>query len=764
LHPIFFLKRRFLTAFIGCLLLACIAGPLPLPAQIFKLEPDQVLKDDSRLPWELLADEVAYDQQLDHYVARGNVQISRGDIRLTADYIHYDHKAQRAFARGNVVLTVGQDILSGSDMEIDLENQRGFVENAYLFLKENNFHITAEKIEKTGIKTYQIDNATLTTCDGPKPSWKISARNVKIKEDGAGTARHAVIRARNVPVLYTPFFYYPARKNRQSGFLMPEFGESQRKGYQYSQPFYWAISDSTDATFYAHYMSNRGIKPGAEFRYFLSERSKGAFMLDGLHDDKTDDGGQSSFDYGFRDDGQQVLRTNNSRYWFRMSHHQPVPLGFSAKWDLDIVRDQDYLRAFRDGYMGYEDTNDYFRKAFNRQLDDYNDPIRTNRLNLNRLWPKFSLNFEPRWNDDTRRNINTSNTLQQLPLLSFDGAKQKIMTSPVYFDLASQYNYFWRDTGSRGQRLDLQPRLYLPFRVQNYLTIEPSAGYRQTLYRLDKNNFEDQPDADRWSHRELFDTRLEIFSEIEKAYNLEGQLFEKIKHRIRPQITHDIISNSSQEDLPRFDTIDRIDETNKITYSLINTLTSKSKIAAAEKLSPKLPIERGGLRQSTADFLYNDLLRLEVMHSYDFEKSRQPFAPLFARLDVFPGKYVWIDADASYSVYDNKFLSHNIRGSLSDNRGDELYVDYRYEQKSKETEVEEDIQSIYGKIKVQLIDSLSVNAENQYNFETQQRIKTGAGFTYTSQCWSFDFKYFNEPNDWRVGFKIELIGLGEIGN
>ena len=762
MHPIFFLKRRFLTAFIGCMLLACITGPRPLPAQIFKLEPDQVLKDDSRQPWELHADEVTYDQQLDRYVARGNVQISRGDILLTADLIEYDHKTQRAFARGNVVLTVGQDILSGSSMDIDLASQKGFIEDAYLFLKENNFHITGEKIEKTGKETYQIDKATLTTCDGPKPSWKISARNVKIKADGAGTAKHAVLRARNLPVLYAPFLYYPARKDRQSGLLMPEFGESQRNGYQYNQPFFWVISESADATFYAHYMSNRGIKPGAEFRYYLSEHSKGTMMLDGFNDDKIDDGGNASNEYGYRDAGEQVLRTNDNRYWFRMSHHQPVPFDFTAKLDLDIVRDQDYLRDFKTGYMGYDDTNDYFRKEFNRQLDDYNDPIRTNRLNLNRLWPKFSLNFEPRWNDDTRRDINTSDTLQQLPLLSFDGAKQKVLTSPLYFDLASQYNYFWRDRGTRGQRLDMQPRVYLPFRVQNYLTIEPSAGYRQTLYRLDEDNFEDQPDADRWSHRELFDTRLDLFSEIEKVYNLEGRLFEKMKHRIRPQITHDYISNSSQQDLPRFDANDRIDETNKITYTLINTLTSKSKIAAAEKLSPQLPINRGGLRQSSTDFLYNDLLRLEVKHSYDFEKSNRPFAPIFARLDVFPGKYVWIDADAQYSVYENKFLARNIQGSLWNNRGDELYVDYRYEQKSKETEVDEDIQSIYGKIKVQLIDRFSVNAENEYNFETQQRIKTGVGFTYTSQCWAFDFNYINEPNDWEVGFSIELIGLGKI--
>ncbi len=515
MDPIFFSKRCWLTIFVGCIIWACIAGPHPVPAQILNLEKDQLLEDDSRLPWVLEADEVTYDQQLDQYVARGNVQISKADKRLSADFIQYDHRTQSAIARGNVVLAVGQDVLSGAFMQIDLESQMGFIENAYLFLKENNFHITADKIEKTAENTYRIDAATLTTCDGSKPSWKISARDVRIKADGAGTAKHAVLRARNLPVLYTPFFYYPARKDRQSGFLMPELGESERKGYEYNQPFFWAISESADATIYTHYMSSRGLKPGAEFRYFLSERSSGAFMLDGLHDNKTDDGGKSSSDYGYRDAGEEVLRTNQNRYWFRMSHHQPVPWGFFAKFDLDVVGDQDYLREFPSGYMGYEDTNEYFLKAFHRQLDDYNDPIRVNRLNLNRLWPKFSLNFEPRWNDDSRRNINTSDTLQRLPLIAFDGVKQKILTSPFYFDLASQYNYFWRDTGTRGQRLDVQPRIYIPLRLKKYLTVEPSAGYRQTLYRLDKNNFDGPSDSDRWSHRELYNTRLDLFTEIE---------------------------------------------------------------------------------------------------------------------------------------------------------------------------------------------------------------------------------------------------------
>jgi LPS-assembly protein len=663
-----------------------------------------------------------------------------------------------------VVLTVGQDVLSGSQLDIDLKNQVGSIENAYLFLKENNFHITADKIEKTGEKIYRIDKATFTTCDGPAPSWKISGKDIRIKEDGSGSAKHAVLMAKKVPVLYLPYFYYPARKDRQSGFLMPELGQSQRKGYQYSQPFFWAISESADATLYANYMSDRGLRPGAEFRYILNERSKGTFMLDGFNDQKTDEGGELSKRYGYGDAGEEVLRTNDNRYWFRMSHHQPVPLGFFAKLDLDIASDQDYLRDFQEGFMGYEDTNDYFRKAFHRQLDDYNDPVRTNRLNLNRLWSKFSFNFEPRWNDDTRRDINTSETLQRLPFMSFAGEKQKILASPLYLDLESQYDYFWRDSGTRGQRLDMHPRFYLPLRVNKYVTVEPSAGFRGTGYRLDKSNFDDPPDTQQWSHRELIDTRLDLFTEIERVFNMDSELFERIKHRIRPQVTHEFITHSKQRDLPQFDPIDRIDEANKITYALINTLTSKSRPNEAKKPGPDLPGRRGAERQTSVDYAYNDFFRLAIENSYDFERSRRPFSPIFARLDVSPRKYVRIDADVQYSVYENEFLSHNIQTSLWDNRGDELYVDYRYEKSAQETETDEDTWSIFGKIRLQLTDHFALNGENEYNLETNERIRTAGGFTYQAQCWSFDFKYTDKPDDWEVGFKIELVGLGGIGN
>jgi LPS-assembly protein len=755
---------RLPAALFGCCLLILLASAYPTEAQNTELKKDQILKSDDHQPWVLESEELSYDQSQDRYIARGNVQLSNAAKKLTADEIHYDHKTQHASARGNVVLTIGQDILTGSYLEIDLNRQVGFVENATLFLKENNFHIKANKIEKTGENTYRIDAATLTTCDGEKPAWKITGKDIQIKSDGAGSAKHTTLWVRKVPVLYSPYLYYPATSDRQSGFLAPEYADSERKGTDYTQPFFWAISDSSDATLYAEYMSKRGLKLGSEYRYILSERAKGTMMLDGFKDQKVDDGtGDSKDRYGYEDDPVDVLRTNHDRFWLRASHHQQLPYDISAKLDLDIVSDQDYLRDFREGSMGYDDAERYFLKRFNRQLNDYNDPYRTNRLNLNRIWPKFSFNFEPRWNEDSQRDSNTSQTLQRLPFVGFDGEKQKILSSPFYFELASQYNYFWRDEGPRGQRMDLYPRFYLPFRAANYLTIEPSAGLRETAYWMDKDNFDDEYDNHQWPHRELFDTGLDVFTEISRVFDLQGQRVQKIKHAIRPQIGYEFIPDVNQSGLPRFDPIDQIDKINQITYSLTNTLTSKSRVTQVKDPVAAPPEAQNTSDQKPINNHYQEFFRFKVGQSYDFEKSKKEFSPIAAKLNITPGKYFAIDADAAWSVYDKAFLSHNVQTSLWDLRGDRFYVDYRYSKESEEIENSESIQSISGKLTLQVTDRLSMLAEHQQNIESNLRIRTTAGFSYKAQCWSFDFKYIDEPNDRAFTFKINLLGLGGVG-
>jgi LPS-assembly protein len=746
--------------------------PNPTTAQMSPSQIEKSIQDPS-FPWKLEADEIDYDQTANQYSATGNVLIYKGNIRLMADYVRFDHKNMKALAEGNVILTNGEDILSGTRMEIDLEDQIGSVEDGYLFIKENNYHLTGNVIKKVGAKTYTIDEATLTTCDGDKPDWKVTGKKVKIKDDGEGTAQHATLWARKMPVLYTPYFWYPARKDRQTGLLWPEGGTSDRWGYYYSQPFFWAIDKSSDATFYGHYMERRGFRPGAEYRYYLDEWSKGTWMVDGFYDRKVDDGtGNSSEDWGYTDGDRVILRKNEERYWLRGSHQQKMPWGIRGRLDLDVVSDQDYTREFQTGQMSWQESKDYFEKDFGLDLDDFNDPVRTNLLNFNKLWPTYSLNAKLRYDlDSTVRNSGDPDiTLQQFPLIEFDGVKQRIASSPFFYNLNTEYVYYWSRDAQRGQRMDLHPRFYLPWQFKSYFTLEPSVGLRETLWYLDEEDF--GPKDKKFYSRELYDTRINFFSEMFNVFNLEGESLKAIKHTIRPEITHVYIPNVDQDDLPNFDSIDRIDKTNLLTYSLINTLTTKTRKEGSFEISRRVDKTQAGIIDSPADYAYNDALRFKVQQTYDINEGQKsdpekPFSPLFAELDIFPGQYIAVDADAFWSVYELDFLSYNVAANLWDLRGDKLSVEYRYTKDSDEISFNES-QSLWAALTVKVTDRLTLRGNYEYNFIEDVQVEAGIGLSYTASCWSFDGTIrertgVDNSSKFDFEIKINLFGLGEFG-
>jgi len=79
-----------------------------------------------------------------------------------------------------------------------------------------------------------------------------------------------------VPVLpWVPFFAAALRRERQSGFLFPEFGQNSRKGYFARVPYYWAISDSQDLTVTLDTFTKRGMGLELEYRYVLSRETQG---------------------------------------------------------------------------------------------------------------------------------------------------------------------------------------------------------------------------------------------------------------------------------------------------------------------------------------------------------------------------------------------------------------------------------------------------------------------------------------------------------
>jgi len=757
----------------AAVLLTCLVAAGPLPAQAL----DALQDEDPEAPWHIVADEVSYDQTAEIYHAVGNAEIFKSDRRLKAHRISFDQKNMTAQAEGQVMLVIGEDVLTAQKIEIDLRSEVGTIYAGTILLKENHFIIKGDRISKIGKQTYAAESASLSTCDGDVPDWKITARKVNVTVEGFGTARDATFWARKAPVMYSPWLVFPAKRKRQTGLLAPEWGFSDRRGTEVALPLFWAIGDSQDATLYSRYMTKRGFKLGGEYRWMLDERSRGTLMADYLDDRKIDDGtGNSSEDYGYPEDG--VLRTNSDRYWLRGKIDQALPWDFTAAVDIDYVSDQDYLHEFRYGYSGYYQSDSYFRDEWGRELEEYDDPVRTSRLNLNRTGGRYSFNSGIRWWDDARlRNLTGPDpTVQQLPFAAFDTVRQQILNWPIHFSLNSDYAYLYREDGTRSNRAFVYPRLLMPLKLKNYLFVEPSVGFSETFYYVSHFDPADETAAggDRSLNRQTVDLRLDLFSEASRAFTVDFLGFDKIQHRLRPQVTYEYLPEVDQAEYPQFDALDRIEPRNLVTYALVNTFTSRRKTAAGEAAAS----EREDLRSA-----YREFGRFKIEQSYDIREQRaddpeeyadgehqRPFSPIRLELDVFPGRYVSLSAETEYSTYENSFLAHSIGAGFEDDRGDTLTVDYNYRKAGLiswqdypdffETIPQE---TIAASTVVKLTERIFVDAQYERNIEEDKTTRTLIGVLFRQQCWSVKAGYESDEGDSQFAITILLHGLGEFG-
>ncbi len=703
-------------------------------------------ENPEEISWHISAKTVTFDQKRDLYIAQDNVVITGGQTRLEADYVEFSNKTKDTFARGNVLLISGEDSISCNAMTLNLITKKGFIDKGTIFIQKNHFYITGENIQKTGEATYSAQKGSITSCEGESPDWKITGNNIKVTIEGYGTATNTVFWAKELPVIYSPYLKFPVKKKRQTGFLLPRVTSSDRKGFELDLPLFLAISKNSDATVYADYMSDRGVKLGTQFRYILDKTTKGSMYFDFLDDDKIDDGTEATEDYSFSATPQ---RTNSDRFWFRMKHDQDLPDGFTAKLDIDVVSDEDYLHEFQDGFTGYKQTKKDFEKEFGRSLDEYDDYTRQNKLNINKTWSNYSFDVDALWYDNVRarRQDTEDYTLQTLPSIMLNASRQQVSTSKFFYTLNSRYESFYRqdttDTLINGQRTNINPKIFLPMKLGRNFSFEPSFGISETIWHT--NDFTDiYGNSDSLRTRHMYDIGATLSTKLNKIFNVQNSFIDKIQHELIPKLEYAYTPNVTQDDLPLFDDFDRIKEQNLITWSLTNNFISR-RVSMTPEGEEKIK--------------YRDFAYIKIYQDYDINKGKddepRPFSDISLELEFNPLNFITLDMDLDWSPYDNRINLLNISNTLKDRRGDSLKIEYQFEHDRSKT--------IYAKIDVNLTHGLSSYYSIEQNLIREESIETKAGLSLKRPCWAFDFYFSQSPDEDSVAFMITLNGIGGFG-
>lgn len=714
---------------------------------------DELIRVEATGPVKMAADKVSFDERTSSYLAEGQVKISRGNTELEADKVRLFTETLVAEAEGHARLSSPTQVVEGLRLLVDMKGNTGKIYKGTIFIRANHFYLRGDEIEKTGADTYRMSTGTFTSCDGSSPAWDMAGDDMHVTMEGYGTTRNSRFRIKGFPVLWSPYMIFPVKFKRQSGLLTPMAGYSNRDGLFFSQPYFQTLGESADATATFNYMSLRGLDLGLEFRYALTPESKGMIMLDYLFDDMK---GDQLFDEGTN------AEAYNSRYWLRGMFTQALG-PWALRMDLDKVSDQDYLREFTYGHTGFNATDDRFREWFSRTLDPDTSLTRTSRMNLTRSWAAWSVNASLTYYDNTATDNQT--TLQSLPYVSVDALRQEIFDTGAYFLMNSTYRFYYRPEGSTGHVGYFNPAVLYPFNVSNFLELEPKVTLMSHFYNV---TLADSEDDDQKTSGVNANYRFDLGSSsyLYRVYSLgEGPQATLLKHSIRPFADYTFQPSQHETDVASLGRRN-LSRTNRVAYGVRNTFTTKTfpKAQKGKEVEPS----------------YQDIVKINFSHSFDIweyrrptlynetvvenedgttttlldEIDRHPWGNLDVRVEFYPNRHIYWQADASYDPYANIFDSVNTLIRVSDSRGDSIILDYRYS--------EGGVNQLDSELKLALTSEWAISYINRTDFEEENQIENTFQVSYTGQCWGARVFYTSTEREQGVYVAFTLAGLGEV--
>ncbi|WP_028574838.1 LPS-assembly protein LptD [Desulfonatronovibrio hydrogenovorans] len=742
-------------------------------------------------PWNLEADRILSREDENIIEAFGNIHLTRLNDYLQADYAKLYTDTNWLYLKGNVRSYWDGDYLQGDEAELDLDNKVGWVKNGQVFMAEEHMYFTGEHLEKTGQHTYTFIQGTVTSCDDEVPPWSIMSSQGKITVDGYARLWHPRFRVKDRSVLYSPYMIVPVKTRRQSGFLIPDIGHGSEYGTNINLPYYQVIDDQRDATLYTNYYSKRGVMLGLEYRHTPGLLNKGLWRADWLSDrDRHDKAESMPSRLSRREKGQDLFRPNRDRYWLRGKYdgHDPQS-GWSWKIDLDYVSDHTYLKEFKSGQSGFDNSRDQFLEQFGRDIQDHDRLIRANIISAARNWSNIGLDARMVYSDNLiykNQNLPSGEnpTIQRLPEVNLDLYRTRLGASPFEIQASNQAVYFWREYGTRAARINLHPRISLPLR--NALgTVTPRIGWRQAIYMVDE--FENEASAvntkDRFQTRGLYDFNLNSYTELFRIFNLNPlpgpdpdqagkSSWTRIKHTLKPEINYDFVQNKDQAEYPRFDSLDRINPRDELTYSISNIFTRRK-----DSL-----VQAGPDQEPSISSSYLDFFRLKFEQSYDFREARRrqefksisrkhPFSDLLTETQVSPSRQVSFRNRTWYSLYENTITEHEHSLILTWPQIMSAWVSLDFlrenvvhKRPNRRPEIFDEKVNI-----LELGSSFDFIRNWQFTFvyrrdlDTGKDLERGVGILYRHQCYSLEFNFKESDYDRKYEIRFNLLNLGSFG-
>ena len=217
---------------------------------------------------------------------RGNVKVTQGTKRVNADTVTLYQAENTIVARGNVEMSDGQIKTVSETATTNLDTDVTTLEMANYNLLCQNGRGDAKVIRVEGKLYYELEDGSITSCPEDDNSWRLVSSSIEIDQEAEEAKLYNPrFEIQNIPVFYLPWLTVPIGDTRKTGFLYPTVAYGTSDGFELDIPVYWNLAPNYDLETTFKYMSERGLQTDGTFRY-LSGWGRGQIEGQYLADDQ----------------------------------------------------------------------------------------------------------------------------------------------------------------------------------------------------------------------------------------------------------------------------------------------------------------------------------------------------------------------------------------------------------------------------------------------------------------------------------------------
>jgi lipopolysaccharide assembly outer membrane protein LptD (OstA) len=590
------------------------------------------------------ANKIDYLIEKDLITLEGKSTLQYGQILLTSHKIYYDTEREILVAEGMKkdtleiertedqqgidlpVLKDGKDEIKGKRMTYDLNTKRGKVEAGVTQFEGGTYH--GEKLRKITEKVLLADEGSYTTCDRSQPHFHFYARRMKIIAKDKVIAKPVVLYIADLPVAAIPYYVFPIKPGRHSGFLTFDIGNLQAgERFVRNLGYYWAASDYWDLETAFDYYEGSGwlIKSQARYavRYLLNGSISGSYNRES---------GWNTYNF---------TKWRRNRWDLVVDHRQTISPSVSFSAYGSFLSDKDFWRDLN--------LDPYERR--NRSLHS--------QANLNKRWTNTSLTLAL----DQTLNLDSDDRSALLPTLTLSrstlpliparekekGEVSKKWYNSIYYSFSSNfvnYNYRAKKEGYFNRKKHMVSDNFLnlsaPQKLFGWLVLNPQFDYQETWYYIFKTNMSDEFHilGNNSARRGTYSTRLSAGTTIFGTFNPKIGKLVGIRHVMTPNLSFVWRPefNRKKEYLNYTGRGGGGGKQKAMNFSLSNLVQLKTKsVSAGKEVENKL-----------------DLFTLNFSSAYNFLAKERKLSNLATSLRSSAIRNVDLSFFASHDFYDKK--------------------------------------------------------------------------------------------------------------